>query len=53
MSYDALIITLSLIGGLSLLFMVLAIVADVIWPLATSRPWRTPRRQATYTRRPQ
>lgn len=50
MSYDALIITLSLIGGLSLLFMCLAVVADVLWPLAESRPWCT-KRQATYTRR--
>ena len=50
MSYGALIVTLSLIGGLSLLFMCLAVVADVLCPLAESRPWRTPRRQARYNK---
>jgi hypothetical protein len=50
MSFDALMIVLAIIAVLSSVFFFLAILADIVWPLLESRPWRT-RRQATYTRR--
>lgn len=51
MSFDSLITVLAIIGILSAIFFFLAIVSDCLLPFAESRPWRTQRRQATYTRR--
>lgn len=42
MSYDAFLIVLSLIGILSAVFFILAIISDIILP------WFVPRKQATY-----
>lgn len=51
MTFDSLVTVLAIIGVLSGLFFVLAVIADIVLPFAESRPWRTPRRQATYLKR--
>ena len=52
MSYDTFFTVLVLIGALSGLFMLLAVLADLLWP-AIERLWRArqPRPQASYRRR--
>lgn len=52
MSYDTFLTVLILIGALSGLFMLLAVLADLLWPLI-EKLWRNrrPRAQATYRRR--
>lgn len=50
MTFDALLMVLAIIAGLSSLFFIMAVVADIVWPLLANRQ---PRRQATYlTRKP-
>jgi hypothetical protein len=51
MSYDAFMVVMALIGALSALFFFLAILADIVWPLVESLPWRNQRRQAVYLNR--
>jgi len=46
MSYDALIITMAIIGVLSALFFVLGVLADLVLPALAGQAG--PRRQATY-----
>ena len=52
MSYDAFLVTLIVIGALSGLYLLLAILADLAWP-TIEKLWRArrPRAQATYRRR--
>ena len=45
MNFDALMIVMVVIAILSSLFFVLALLADIVWPLIASHK---PRRQATY-----
>lgn len=49
MTFDSLLIVLALIGALSAIFFILAIVSDCLLPLVESRPWRV-KRAATYRR---
>lgn len=48
MSYDAFMIVMLVIAVLSGLFFILALVADIVWPLIANRQ---PHRQATYRRK--
>ncbi len=48
MNFDALFIVLVIIAVLSSLFLIMAILADIVWPLIANRQ---PRRQATYKRK--
>ncbi len=45
MTYDSLLIVLTIIAVLSAVFFILALMADIVWPLIASHK---PRRQATY-----
>ena len=48
MNFDALMIVLVVIAILSSLFFIMALLADIVWPLIASHK---PRRQATYKRK--
>jgi hypothetical protein len=47
MSFDAFLIVMTLISVLSAVFFLLALAADILWPLIAQR---RPRSQATYKR---
>lgn len=48
MTFDSLLMVLAIIAVLSSIFFVLAVVADIVWPLIANRQ---PHRQATYRRK--